>query len=222
MTRGFGGAQTRIPSAMRVAIFGGTGGVGRWLLAIARENGDHVKMLVRNRRTLPPDLGAIGVIEGDVLDPLAVDLTVGGCDVVFSALGSDGLGPTTLYSRATRNIIAAMRNSKATRLLVVSSAGVDDDPNMNFFSRRVVLPLVLRNVLADMRVMEREIAESGLVWTIVRPGRLTDGPRTGLYRANDRFVPERGREISRADVADFMYRVVVDERTLRKIAALAY
>ena len=207
---------------MRVAIFGGTGGVGRWLLAVARENGDHVKMLVRNRRTLPADLGAIGVIEGDVLDPLAVALTVGGCDVVFSALGSDGLGPTTLYSQATRNIIAAMRNSQATRLLVVSSAGVDDDPNMNFFSRRIVLPLVLRNVLADMRVMEREIQESGLVWTIVRPARLTDGPRTGLYRANDRFVPERGREISRADVADFMHRVVVDERTVRKIAALAY
>ena len=207
---------------MRVAIFGGTGGVGRWLLAIARENGDHVKLLVRNRRTLPADLGAIGVIEGDVRDPEAVATTAGGCDVVFSALGSDGIGATTLYSEATRNIIAAMRGTGATRLLVVSSAGVDDDPNMNFFSRRIFLPLVLNKVLADMRVMEREIEASGLVWTIVRPGRLTDGPRTGLYRANDRFVPERGREISRADVADFMYRVVVDERTLRKVAALAY
>jgi uncharacterized protein YbjT (DUF2867 family) len=73
-----------------------------------------------------------------------------------------------------------------------------------------------------MREMERLIGESDLVWTIVRPGRLTDGPRTGLYRANERFVPERGREISRADVADFMVRVVVDERALRKIVALCY
>ncbi len=207
---------------MRVAIFGGTGGVGRWLLAIARENGDHVKMLVRSRRNLPHDLGAIGVIEGDVLDPDAVDATVGGCDVVFSALGSEGTRTTTLYSQATRNIIASMRRSEATRLLVVSSAGVEDDPNLNFFARRFLLPLVLRNVLGDMREMEREIEASGLVWTIVRPARLTDGPRTGLYRANDRFVPESGREISRADVADFMHRVVVDERTLRKIAALTY
>jgi putative NADH-flavin reductase len=207
---------------MRVAIFGGTGGVGRWLLSIARENGDHVKMLVRDRRKLPADLGAIGVIEGDVLDPLAVDTTVAGCDVVFSAVGPSGLGATTLYSASARNIIAAMRRTQATRLLVVSSAGVEDDPNMNFFSRRVFLPLVLRNVLADMRRMEGEIEASGLVWTVVRPGRLTDGPRTGLYRANDRFVPEKGREISRADVADFMQRVVVDERTLRKYAALAY
>jgi len=207
---------------MRVSILGATGGIGRWLLAIARENGDHVKILVRDRRKLPKDLGAIGVIEGDALDPEAVGATVGGTDVVFSALGSDGLGPTTLCSRATGNIIASMKKAGSTRLLVVSSAGVDDDPNMSFFARRIFLPLVLRNVLADLREMEREIEASGLVYTIVRPGRLTDGPRTGLYRANERFVPENGRSIARADVADFMHRVVVDERTLRKVVALTY
>ena len=207
---------------MRVAIFGGPGGVGRWLIAIARENGDHVKTLVRDRRKLPRDLGAIGVVEGDVLDSEAVAATAGGCDVVFSALGADGLGPTTLYSRGTANIVAAMKANGTTRLFAISSAGVEDDPNMNAFARRFVMPFVLKNVLADMRVMEREIETSGLTYTIVRPGRLTDGPRSGLYRANDRFVPERGREISRADVADFMYRVVVDERTLRKTVALTY
>jgi putative NADH-flavin reductase len=70
--------------------------------------------------------------------------------------------------------------------------------------------------------MEREIENSGLVWTIVRPVRLTDGPRTGLYRVGERFIPENGRNISRADVADFMVRAIADERTIRKIAALAY
>jgi putative NADH-flavin reductase len=207
---------------MRVAIFGGTGGVGRWLMAIARENGDNVKVLVRDRKKLPGDLGAIGAIQGSVLDREAVDTTVGGCDVVFSALGSDGLGATTVYSAGMANIIAAMRKTGATRLLAIASAGVEDDPNMNFFARRIVMPFVLKNPLADMRVMERAIEQSGFNWTIVRPGRLTDGPRTGLYRANDRFLPPGGREISRADVADFMHRVVADERTIRKIAALTY
>ncbi|MBC5822206.1 MAG: NAD(P)H-binding protein [Candidatus Eremiobacteraeota bacterium] len=63
-----------------MAIFGGTGGVGRWLFAVARENGDHVKVLVRNRQRLPGDLGAIGVVEGDVRDGEAVAATIGGCD----------------------------------------------------------------------------------------------------------------------------------------------
>ncbi|MGP6159718.1 MAG: NAD(P)-dependent oxidoreductase [Vulcanimicrobiaceae bacterium] len=207
---------------MRVSIIGGTGGVGRWLVAIARENGDHVKMLVRDRRKLPTDLGAIGVIVGDVLRQGDVDAVVGGSDVVFSALGADGLGTTTIYSSGTANIIEAMKRSGATRLLAVSSVGVEEDKNANALYRRVLAPFVLKNVLEDMRDMERLIVDSGLVWTIVRPSGLTDGPRTGLYRAGDRFIPERGKNVSRADVADFMYRVVADERTIRKIVALAY
>jgi len=207
---------------MRVAIFGGTGGVGRWLLAIARENGDHVKVLVRDRRRLPADLGAIGVFEGDVRDREAVAATIGGCDVVLSALGADGLGATNLYSHGTSNILAAMREGGPARLLALSCVGVEDDPGLGFFSSRAIIPLVLKNVLADMRLMEQEIEAGSSTYTIVRPTRLINGPRTGLYRANDRFVPEGGRTISRADVADFMYRVIVDERTLRKTAALAY
>lgn len=207
---------------MRVAIFGATGGIGRWLLAISRENEDHVKILARDPSELPRDLGAIGVVRGDVLDRDAVDTTIGGCDVVFSALGLRGSSATTLYSRGIANIVGAMQRAKIARLLAVSCAGVEDDPNLGFLARRVLNPLARGKALADLRVMEAQIESSGLVWTIVRPGRLTDGPRTGLYHANDRFVPEGRGEISRADVADFMHRVVVDERTLRKVAALGY
>ncbi len=181
-----------------------------------------MKTLVRDRRKLPGDLGAIGVIEGDVRDATAVEAVIGGSDVVLSALGSDGTGPSDTREVGTLNVLAAMRDQNVKRISVVSSAGVEDDPNMNFFARRVFLPLFLRNPLADCRNMERAIVATDMVWTIVRPGRLTDGPRTGLYRANERFVPEGGREISRADVADFMIRTIVDERAINKIAALTY
>lgn len=207
---------------MRVAVFGATGGVGRWLMAIARENEDHLKILARDPSELPGDLGAIGVVRGDVLDREAVDATAGGCDVVFFALGPRGPGPPDFYARAISNVVAAMQRASITRLLAVSCAGVEDDPNLGFFTRRIVVPFARRREFADLTAMERAIRESGLVWTIVRPPPFTDGPRTGLYRANDRFLPEGGREISRADVADFMHRVIVDERTIRKTAALAY
>jgi len=196
--------------------------VGRWLIAIARENGDHVKTLVRDRRKLPPDMGAIGIVEGDVRDREAVAAVIGGCDVVFSALGSGRLGRTTLYSAGTANIIAAMRAARLARFLAISSVGVEDDPNATALARRVLFPYLLHNVLADMRTMEKNILESYLAWTIVRPARLTNGPRTGTYRTNDRLVPANGRKISRADVADYMYRSAIDERTIGKVVALAY
>jgi len=207
---------------MRVAIIGATGGVGRWLMSSARADGDHVKVLVRDRRKLPSDVGAIGVIEGSVLDPVSVAATVGGTDVVLVALGADGLGPTNVYSAGIANVIEAMQTHGATRLLAVSSLGVEPDAGATPLLRYFLAPWLLRNVLADMRLMEQRIIESGLVWTIVRPTGLTDGPRTGLYRAGERFVPEKGRQISRADVADFMIRAIADERTIRKIEVLAY
>ncbi len=207
---------------MRVAIIGATGGVGRWLMAAAREDGDHLKVLARDRSKLPGDLGAIGVIQGDVLDPAAVDAVVAGSDVVLSALGARGLGPTSVYSAGTANIISSMKAHGASRLLVASAVGVEHDPGAGFLLERVLAPFVLKNVLADLRLMEREVEASGLVWTIVRAAGLTDGSRTGLYRAGERFLPENGRRISRADVADFMIRAIADERTIRKVAALAY
>jgi hypothetical protein len=119
-----------------------------------------------------------------VLDPAAVDATIAGTDVVLSALGARGFGATNVYSAGAANIIAAMKAHGASRLLAVSSVGVEEDPGAPFLLKRVLAPLFLRNVLADMRLMEREIENSGLVWTIVRPVRL-DG------RTADRALSRR-------------------------------
>jgi putative NADH-flavin reductase len=58
------------------------------------------------------------------------------------------------------------------------------------------------------------IWESGLGWTIVSPGALTDGPRTGDYANGiDRSI--RATHISRADVAEFVLKQITDDRYLR-------
>jgi putative NADH-flavin reductase len=49
----------------------------------------------------------------------------------------------------------------------------------------------------------RIITDSGLDWTIVRAATLTNGPRTGKYRAS-KLDGSAGSKIARADVADFM------------------
>jgi putative NADH-flavin reductase len=80
---------------------------------------------------------------------------------------------------------------------------------LSFLGRAIVAPLLLRNVVADHEAKEAIVRESGLDWTIVRPPRLTNGPRTGAYRAGEHIearatVPA----ISRADVAHFMFQAV--------------
>jgi hypothetical protein len=48
-------------------------------------------------------------------------------DVVVSALGPQGRGPTTVCSDGTRSVVEAMAQTGVRRLLVVSVAGIPPD-----------------------------------------------------------------------------------------------
>uniref|UniRef100_UPI0025EEAC24 NAD(P)H-binding protein n=1 Tax=uncultured Thiodictyon sp. TaxID=1846217 RepID=UPI0025EEAC24 len=61
---------------------------------------------------------------------------------------------------------------------------------------------------------------STLDWTIVRPGGLTDGPRTGTYSAGvEKSI--QARRVSRADVAQFVLQQLTDDRFVRQTPAIS-
>jgi nucleoside-diphosphate-sugar epimerase len=112
-----------------------------------------------------------------------------------------------VLSDGVRNILAAMKKQKVRRLLFVSSLGVGDSKGqLGAVYNWIILPTLLKNIFADKEKAEELIRESKMVdWTIVRPGRLTNGRLTAKYRtgpdaAKQRWFPK----VSRADVADFM------------------
>jgi uncharacterized protein YbjT (DUF2867 family) len=69
--------------------------------------------------------------------------------------------------------------------------------------------------------MEDILGKSGLDWTIVRPPKLTDKPRTGTYRVLEGHLPRFGFSISRADVADFMIRAAENHASIHKIVGVS-
>jgi hypothetical protein len=55
---------------------------------------------------------------------------------------------------------------------------------------------------------------------LVRPGGLTDGPKTGTYRSGlDKSIT--AARLSRADVADFVLQQLTDERFVRQTPAVS-
>jgi hypothetical protein len=80
--------------------------------------------------------------------------------------------------------------------------------------------LFFRDLVADSAEMEGVITKSGLDWTIVRPPRLTDEPRTGKYRVREGHLPPFGFQISRADVADFAIKSVEKHAPIGKIVGV--
>nr|MDA8171876.1 NAD(P)H-binding protein [Nitrospiraceae bacterium] len=168
----------------------------------ALDRGYAVTAFVRNQAKMDVSHKNLSIFQGDVLHPEEVDAAVKEQDAVLSALGLTKGSPKTICADGIRNIIAAMKKYEVKRLVVESACGVGNTRNKGFYAR--VLWLIIRDRIKDKEEMEREIEESGLEWVIARPVALTNGEKTGSYRAGPDLKLGFFPRVSRADVADFM------------------
>ena len=164
----------------------------------------------------PANLGELArrveVVEGDAVDPAAVDKAVLGSDAVLSALGHVKGSPRDLETVAVGNVVASMRKNGVRRLVVLSSSVVGDPADKPTTSQALTRWLVKtfrREVYDDSMGKARVIQGSGLDWTIVRASILTNSPPTGGYRVG-RMERGAGVRVSRGDVADFMLKCVTE------------
>ena len=210
---------------MNLLIIGATGGTGRALVDQALEQGHTVTALVRNPAKVRVDHHNLTVIKGNVLDFDSVDKGVQGKDAVLSALGHKRwFIRTTILSRGTENIVAAMEKHGVKRLVCETSLGVGNSRGrLGLYYTLFVIPFITFFYFMDKGRQEQIIRKSSLDWVIVRPGQLTNGRRRGVYRHGERignYVLTVG--ISRADVADFMLKQLTDNSYIHRTPGLAY
>jgi putative NADH-flavin reductase len=163
---------------MRLLIIGATGGTGLQVTSQAAEGGHRVTAFVRSPQKLGSLRQCVAVREGDPRNIADLRATLPGHDAVISTLGPAGVGPTTILRAAAESMVAAMQAAGVRRLLVVSAAVLFDDLGL---AGKILRRTLLRNVGDDSIEMERLVVASPLDWTIARPPRLTNGPRTGRY-----------------------------------------
>lgn len=207
---------------MKMLVFGATGLTGRRLVDCAIGRGHSVSAFVRDSvsAALPP---GVHVVEGDVTDRRKVDNAVVGHDAVLCALGSaTPMRRSPSLVAGVDHIVTAMSDSGVRRLIYLSFLGVPAGRHqLSVLGRRVVAPILLRNVAKDHAEKEEIVRRSGIDWTIVRPPRLTNGLPTGSYRSGDdirasQIVPR----ISRTDVAEFMIDRLDDPRSIGSALAI--
>ncbi|MFJ5046735.1 NAD(P)-dependent oxidoreductase [Streptomyces sp. NPDC088719] len=211
---------------MRITVFGATGGVGREIVGQALAAGHEVTVVVRDPDRLPERLDRAALHAAVRLDdPAAVRAAVAGRDAVLSGLGSRGRKANGVAERLTGRILTAMEAEGVRRLVVVSAVPVGpepaDDPLVDRLMRKAV-GAVLAELYADLTRMEAALERSATDWTAVRPPKLTDGPRTGVYRQVVGGTPRSSRSISRADVAHAMLALVEDPAAVKRGVGVAY
>jgi putative NADH-flavin reductase len=203
----------------KVLVIGASRGIGLETVRAAVHAGHSVRALARSAASIPIQDAGLEKVSGDALDSDTVRNALKDVNVVVQTLGVD-ISPraiferTTLFSQSTRILVDAMKAAGVKRLIAVTGLGAGDSRGHGgLLYDAVVFPLLLKRVYDDKDVEEWIIKSSGLDWTIVRPGLLTNSRATGQYRVLTAPNDWRVGTIGRADVADFIVRQI-DDRAL--------
>ena len=182
----------------RIAIVGGHGQVAQHLISALRET-DHEPVALVRREAYREELEALGAqvrlldIERD--DAAVFAAAFAGCGAVVFAAGGGPDGNVerkrTVDLEGSLKSIEGAKLAGIDRFVQVSAIGVDDPLPHDTGE-------VWRAYVEAKRDADTALRSSGLAWTILRPGRLTDDPATGLVSLGPDLT--RG-DVTRADVA---------------------
>jgi uncharacterized protein YbjT (DUF2867 family) len=193
---------------MKVLVAGANGQIGQYIVRMLAEEGHEVRAMIRDEDQAQGlrELGGEPVVadlEGEVAH------TVEGCDaVIFSAGGGPGSGAEkkeTIDRGGAIKLVDAAREHGARRYVMVSAIGAADPEA----GSEAMQPYLFAKAQAD-----QALQESGLDYTIVRPGSLTDEAGTGTVEAAP-SLSRRG-QIPREDVARTLVVTLEKENTFGK------
>ena len=198
---------------MKVFVAGAHGKVARRLTRLLAAGGHEVRGLVRKEEQLAD-------VRNDGAEPVLADLekeaggavgeAIAGCDALVFAAGagagsSDTRKASMDYGGAAK-LVEAAQTKGVRRYVMLSGMGVDD---------LAAVPEALRPYARAKARADERLRQSGLDWTVVRPGPLTEDAGTGRIKA----APLLGRwgewtEISRQDVAAVLAATLETEGTI--------
>ena len=196
---------------MNVLVIGANGQIGGRLVKLLKQEGKHqVKALVRKPEQAE-ELKAAGIepVLGNLEDRVeALAEAMQGCDAIVFAAGSGG--STGLDKTLLIDLDGAVKTMEAAeqagvkRYVIVSAMQAHNRENWS----EEIKPYYAAKHYAD-----RMLESTGLQYTIVRPGGLTNDPGTGRISAAENLEPG---SISRDDVAAVIAALLEDPNAYRR------
>lgn len=195
---------------MRVLIAGAHGKIGQQLVRQMVRSTHRCRAMVRDGAQTPTmqGLGADETVLGDLEQDCSS--AVVDCDaVIFTAGSGPHTGPdktTAVDELGAKRLIDSARAAGAKHFLMVSSLGADD-PGRG--------PAKLQHYLRAKHNADEHLRNSGLTYTIVRPGPLTQADGTGKIQVAEQL--NRSGEIPRQDVAAVLVACLDQKNTRNRI-----
>ena len=157
-----------------VGVFGASGRTGTHIIdeLIRRD----VNIRAFSRRTKENvDTDSLNWVVADVTNKESLAEALKNVDVIISAIGPvDGDNSENVDYLGTVNIVSAAKESGVQQIIYMSSIGAGGAENIS----TVMLNLLANKTMKWKALAEEEIRNSGIAFTIVRPGGLLGEPAT--------------------------------------------
>lgn len=154
-----------------IVVTGGTGGLGRRVVARLRAQGRRVRVLSRHPRDFQD---GVEYRAGDLVKNQDVEQAIGGAEIVVHCAGVGKIKEDTAQAQ---NVVAAARRCGVRHLVSISVVGADRIPVRSVIDRSMFA------YFASQRAKEVVIEQSGLPWTNLRATQFNEGFMLVMVRA---------------------------------------
>ena len=190
---------------MKILLLGASGRVGRQFMAQAKGCGHVIEALVRKPLSGQEWPKEIIFTQGNVVEPdlLSKHIAEGKHDAVVNVLGG-GLEKSSIVTDSTRLAIEALP-AMTTRYVGISVLTLMSKSLFGKVTAFILSSTFLKHVDLDHHGALTRLQASGLDWTMVACGRISDGPGGATLKRSDRFTGGY-RQIQTGDVAREIWR----------------
>lgn len=178
---------------MKVLIAGAHGNTGKTITALLSKSDQHeAYAMIRKEEQIEElkRLGANNIVLADLKEDLSE--AVKGKDAVIFAAGSQGKDVIGVDQEGAKNLIDASKQAGIKHFVMLSSYSADNPQGQ------------LKEYLKAKGEADKYLRESGLTYTIVRPGGLGFDAPTGKVDISSHFEERKETPIPRADVAQVL------------------
>ncbi|WP_417610435.1 SDR family oxidoreductase [Owenweeksia hongkongensis] len=200
---------------MKVLVVGANGQIGNKVVKKLADHNHQVLAMVRKEEQRSNVEGknvkaVVADLEGDLSPAFNEKLDA----VIFAAGSGAGTGvdkTEAIDNRGAKKTIDEAVKHNVRRYLIVSSIGTDNPESG---------PEELRPYLLAKSSADQHLVQSGLDYTIVRPGMLKNDSGTGSVQAAEKLKDYSDSSISRTDVATALVEILDKPNTHQKVIEL--
>ncbi|SCY00434.1 Putative NADH-flavin reductase [Flavobacterium anhuiense] len=200
----------------KVAVLGGGGRTGKYLVKQLLKNGFSVKLLLRNPDNFTIQNSKIEIIKGDALSEESVSLLLGDCQAVINTIGQR-MGEPMVASRATKNVLNAMDAYGIQRYLLLAGLNIDtpfDKKSPKTIMATDWMKTNFPEIQKDRQFTYDLLSSSKIDWTQVRVPLIVFSDESNEISVN--LEDCLGDKITELDISKFLVKEMVESNYIRQ------